>query len=385
MSELSETAEATRVQHQPSGDVSETLGALPIEGDAAATENDSANHADTLSRWPVTILFWALCLLLSASGHWVYVAIRTIDRHISHDLYRSPGREIVWVGHDSLEQSVRSASARLPIVPEPYVGNLTALPLSPFWGGVGIAFAMLATIAVWSGKWICSDGLQSLVGLLAGHAIWIGVIEIGLDLGARRLGLAGALDFVGLRLAGVHGSAVLIQLSAIFLLPIFVGLAIHESNRCVVFQWFRRKLPLTKFPGASGRVGNYAARTMTQFFMTVWVCYVAVLWMADPLIGFWGHAALLTTLVAIAAATPYMIWKTLKQTTRARMLRFSVSGAVITWTGIEIASATGMIGEPWLNGSLGIGVLLVGGSAALTATSAVALSSGGRINREFVS
>jgi hypothetical protein len=52
---------------------------------------------------------------------------------------------------------------------------------------------------------------------------------------------------------------------------------LHESNRCVFFDWFRLRLPLTRRSSATGLVDNYAARTTIQFFMTVWVCYVGVL------------------------------------------------------------------------------------------------------------
>ena len=334
------------------------------------------------SQWSVVILFWALCLLLSAAGHWVYVAFRAADRSVSSELYRQPGREIVWVGHGTLDQSVERAKSKSESVLSP--NKPTALVVSPFWFAIGITFTLLAIVSVWSCQWVGDRGLQSLVGLLAGHALWIGTVEIGLDLASRRLGLVGAIDLVSGRLAGVHGTGVLIQYSVIFLLPVFVGLTLHESNRCVVFQWFRRKLPITMNAGASGRVDNYAARTAMQFFMTVWVCYVAVLWVADPLLGFWSHASLLTTLVTIVVATPYMIWKTVCQLTAANMLRYSVSGAVVTWTGIEIASATGMIYEPWLNDAATVGAILVGGCVVLTAMSATVLRGSQQTSREAI-
>ncbi|MFG0263498.1 MAG: HEAT repeat domain-containing protein [Novipirellula sp. JB048] len=86
--------------------------------------------------------------------------------------------------------------------------------------------------------------------------------------------------------------------------------------------------------------------------MTVWVCYVAVLWMADPSLSPWPHASLLVSLLAIALSTPYMIYRTTQQKSVAAMFRYSVSGAVVSWSGIEIASATGMFSEPWLSTSL---------------------------------
>ncbi|WP_145214854.1 hypothetical protein [Planctomycetes bacterium TBK1r] len=311
-------------------------------------------------------------MILSAAGHWVYVALRTVDRNVSSAIYRGSGHDIAWIGHGSLKESVdrvRSNATGSLSTDQP-----TVLPFSPFWFGVGIGFTLLAAISVWSCRWVSDTGIQSLVGLLAGHALWIGNVEIGLDLASRRLGLAAAIDVVSGRTAGVHGSGALIQLSCIFLLPILIGLTFHDSNRCVVFQWFRRRLPISNSASPSGRIDNYAPRTMIQFFMTVWVCYVAVLWMADPSLGFLSHVALLMTLVAIAIATPYMIWKSVSQTTPARMLRYSVSGAVVTWTGIEIASATGMMSEPWLRESATSGVIFVGGSVLLTAMSAAALA-----------
>lgn len=319
------------------------------------------------------ILFWMMCLILSAAGHWVYVALRTVDRNISSEIYRGSGHEIVWVGHGSFEELVDRVRSNATVSLS--TGKPTVLPFSPFWFGVGIGFTLIATVSVWLCRWVSDTGIQSLVGLLAGHALWIGTVEIGLDLASRRLGLAGGIDVVSGRAAGVHGSGVLIQLSCIFLLPVLIGLTFHESNRCVVFQWFRRHLPISKGGSPSGRIDNYAPRTMIQFFMTVWVCYVGVLWMADSSLGSLSHVALLLTLAAIAIATPYMIWKTISQTTPARMLRYSVSGAVITWTGIEIASATGMMNEPWLSQSVSGGLIFVGGGILLTAMSVGAVVS----------
>lgn len=379
MSTISDSIDADFDSSSNIDNVNETRDSKGMEAEKETTSRGS----DAVSRWSSAILFWAICLLLSAAGHWVYVAIRTIDRTVSSEVYQAPGREIVWLGHGSLEQSVDSAKSRLAA--QSRLDQTTALPFSAFWFVVGFGFMLLATVSVWSFRWVSNGGIQSLVGLLAGHALWIGVVEIGLDLASRRLGLAGAIDVVGGRPAGVHGSSILIQLSGIFLVPIFIGLAFHESNRCVVFQWFRKRLPITTNASPSGRIDNYAARTMMQFFMTVWVCYVAVLWMADPWLGSWGHVALLGTLVCIVVATPYMIWKTVCQTTRARMLRYSVSGAVITWTGIEIASATGMFREPWLDESVTVGIVLVGGSVLLTVMSAVALGRIQWIRREAFS
>jgi hypothetical protein len=189
---------------------------------------------------------------------------------------------------------------------------------------------------------------------------------MGLDSAGRHLGLAGALEVIHDRIVGVHGAGILIQLSVVFLVPILIGLTLHESNRCVLFNWFRLKLPLMRRRQATGLVDNYAARTAIQFFMTVWVCYVGVLWMADPTFATIGQPLLLALFAIIVAATPYMIWRTAQQASAAQMLRYSVSGAVVTWTGIEIAAAMRLFHEPWLNDSFFIGVVAIGSSAVLT-------------------
>lgn len=315
--------------------------------------------------------------MLSALGHWVYVSLRSIDRTVSTVTYRSPGSELVWVGHGVLEDSIQRAQQRWPtkeLVTNVEIDTLSVLPVSSFWLTLGCAFTFAAAIMVWSAGWTRSHAIQSLIGLMAGHALWFGAVEIGLDLVSRRLGLAGSLDLVGGRVVGVHGTGILIQCSIVFLAPVLIGLTLHESNRCVVFQWFRRIFPLTVNTGASGKVDNYAARTMTQYFMTVWVCYVAVLWMADPQFEGWRQTMLLLSLGAIVVATPYMVWKTTYQKSRGQMLRYSVSGAVVTWTGIEIASAMGMFAEPWLNESPIVGVCLISTSLALTFIAVALLS-----------
>lgn len=310
------------------------------------------------------LCFWALCLTLSAAGHWVYVATRSLDRVVSADIYRTPGRAIVWVGHGSLAQAQQhvlgsDTASSGPSLP-------TVLPVSPFWLASAAAFTVFAALLAWSGRWIFDNGIQSLVGLFAGHALWLGAIEIGLDNAGRRLGLAGSLDTVNGTVVGVHSAGILIQLSLVFLIPVLIGLTLHESNRCVVFKWFRLRLPLTRHSSATGLVDNYAARTTIQFFMTVWVCYVGVLWIADPTFASIGQPLLLAVFVVIVGATPYMMWRTARQASRGQMLRYSVSGAVVTWTGIEIAAAMRLFSEPWLNDSLLSGAVLVGISIVLT-------------------
>lgn len=306
--------------------------------------------------WYTTILFWALALLLSAGGHRLFIALRTLDQHVSSSVYQQAGQSANWVGHATAEQSLerylQSDPRFVEAIQSNTIADLCTLPVSPFWAGLGGLLTIAAAVAVWAGRWIPNNGLQSLVGALAGHAIWIGAVEVGLDTAGRKLGLAGALSVVENRIVGVHGAGVLIQWSALFLVPVMIGLTLHESNRCVIFRWLRERLPLTRSVAASGRVENYAARTLIQFFMTVWVCYAAVLWMADQSVSPWPHATLLISLLAIALGTPYMIYRTTRQRSAAAMFRYSVSGAVLSWSGIEIASATGMFSEPWLSTSV---------------------------------
>ena len=311
----------------------------------------------------VASVFWMLCLTLTAAGHRLYKATVAVDRTVSAETYTAAGSPLVWVGHGSLEQ-VRQrvvADGSLP------TAQLHALPNSRFWLAAGAGFTLLAALMAWSGRWVADSGFQSLIGLFAGHFLWLGAIELGLDAAGRRLGLAGSLDVVGDQVVGTHSAGMLIQLSGVFLVPVLIGLTLHESNRCVLFQWFRRRLPIVKTPAASGRVENYAARTTMQYFMTVWFCYVGVLWLADPRLGQVGEMALLGTMLGIFAATPYMIWRTTRQPSRAQALRYSVSGAVVTWTAIEIAAALRYFEEPWLSHSLSSGAVLLGLSLLLTA------------------
>jgi hypothetical protein len=72
-------------------------------------------------------------------------------------------------------------------------------------------------------------------------------------------------------------------------------------------------------------------------------------------------------MLVIFAATPYMIWRTAKQGRKSQSLRYGVSGAVVTWTAIEIAAAMKFFNEPWLDTSLSSGVILLGLTVVLTA------------------
>lgn len=343
------------------------------------TDTDTAQDSDVLAARPrstfteqtfrsrllIACVFWILCLTLSAAGHRLYKAIVVLDRQVSSNEYRTKGVPLVWVGYGTVEDSYKRVTGAGQ--PE---GELHVLPTSRFWLGTALFLSVVAGVMAWSGRWIGNNGIQSLVGLFAGHLLWLGTIELGLDAAGRRLGLAASLEVVGGRAVGTHGAGTLIQLSVVFLIPVLIGLTMHESNRCAVFHWLRTRLPIVRRPSPSGRVDNYAARTATQFFMTVWFCYVSVLWLADPLAGSFGGLGLLCILLAIIVATPYMIWRTARQPSVAQGLRYSVSGAVIAWTAIEIAASLHLFREPWLSTSFSSGVALLGLSLALTGLAA---------------
>lgn len=354
------------------------MGNQPLGTDIARDSNSSKPSPRSTfagqtwrSRLLIACVFWLLCLTLSAAGHRLYKAIVVLDRHISTNEYQTNGVPLVWVGYGTIEDSYQRI-----------VGNwqseveLHVLPNSRFWLGTALFLSVVGGVLAWSGRWIANNGIQSLVGLFAGHLLWLGTIELGLDAAGRHLGLAASLEIIEGRAVGTHAAGTLIQLSVVFLVPLLIGLTMHESNRCAVFHWFRLRLPIVRRPSPSGRVENYAARTAIQLFMTVWFCYVSVLWLADPLAGSFGGIGLLLMLLAIVVATPYMIWRTARQSSVAQALRYSVSGAVVAWTAIEIAASMQLFHEPWLSTSLSSGSVLLGLSLVLTALAARFLHTG---------
>jgi len=337
------------------------------EPSSTAREQGSSTIAGRLA---VACLFWTLCLTLTAAGHRLYKATAQLDRVVSSERYKEEGAPLVWVGHGDVADAIeRSASD----VGQVNIAKLTVLPNSVFLVSAAAGYTLLAGILIWSGRWMSNNGIQSLAGVFAGHFLWLGAIEFGLAAAGRRLGLAGSIDTVGGRVVGTHGGGILIQLSVVFLAPVLVGLTFHESNRCVFFQWFRRRLPILRTPTANGRVENYVARTAIQYFMTVWFCYVSVLWMADSRLGNVGPFALLSTLVLISAVTPYMIWRTARQPSDAQAFRYSVSGAVVTWTAVEIAAAMQFFHEPWLSKSVESAVVWLAMSVLFTVLAALML------------
>ncbi len=340
----------------------------PADSESSQTEEHAtapraADSQAVGARLLTGCLFWGLCLTLTAAGHRLYKATVSVDRHISRTQYERDGAPLVWVGHGTAEHAMsRIAGGQTGETDL----QLHVQPVSTFLVAAILGFTLLAALMAWSGRRIEDNGMQSLIGLFGGHFLWLGAVEFGLDAVGRRIGLAGALDVVSGRIVGTHGGGILIQMSAVFLIPVLIGLTMHESNRCAIFQWFRRRLPLTRHAAASGRVDNYAARTTIQYFMTVWFCYVSVLWLADPMLGRIGEFTLLAVMLVIFAATPYMLWRTACQPGRAQALRYSVSGAIVTWTGIEIAASMKFFDEPWLNNSALSGLILLGLTIALT-------------------
>ena len=221
------------------------------------------SHFRTVAvRLPVACLFWLLCLTLTAAGHRLYKATVTADRAISADRYRADGAPLVWVGHGAVEE----ARTRVDGQKDAAAAAVHTLPNSFFWLGSAALFTALGGLMVWSGRWIENGGLQSLVGLFAGHFLWLGAVEFGLDAVGRRLGLAGSMEMVGGKVVGTHGAGILIQMSVVFLVPVFIGLTFHESNRCAVFQWFRRRLPIVSYTGCQWPGGELCGQDSHAVF-----------------------------------------------------------------------------------------------------------------------
>lgn len=307
-------------------------------------------------------LFLGFVLAWLAGAHMKGVLLGRWDRSWSEHVYSRPGEEAKLLGRRSAMESLAGLVDRLPpdrgrdVAVETLAAwreqgraSLTTLPISSFLiAGVAAQLGVGLSLLFWT-RSLSSDAAQSLVGMLAGSLIWASAGEWGLDAAARRLGLASWLTITGGRVAGVHGHFALLKASWPLLLMVLVYLQFLEANRCPLFVWFRRRLPIMRGAVATGRIENYGPRTAFQYVMIVWTCYVAVLWSMDESLGGRRGPLAWGVLAGVLVGAAYLLPRLLRKRGTGDALRYAIGTGLLAWNAIEIAGAQGLLHEPWLD------------------------------------
>lgn len=283
-----------------------------------------------------------------AAAHLLMVAVNTFDERFSATRYQSAGIEARWLGDAPLSEEIdalqrRSGSLAAAIPSQP----LRMLPVSPFLVVAAAALIVFGFALLLISRRVRSDTLQTIVGVFAGLSIWTGGVEYGLVIASRTLGIAKSVASYEGRIVGCFGEYVLLKHTWGILVVVCAYLLFLESNRCPVFLWFRRRLPLMRGAVACGRVENYAPRVAFEYVTITWTFYVLLLWAYDPVV--FGVRGVLTHALFFGSfgVTGWLVVKLCRQRGHGPALRYAIGVAIVAWTPVEIAAKWRLFEQPW--------------------------------------
>ena len=342
-------------------------------GSAALTLGRRSRPGASLVR---TVLAFFFVFATLAAGHLLMVAINTLDRACSRDIYAHQGIEGRWFGDRTMLASLQILHPRLSTdtdraITAEAIRNLAAgdtlrfdmLAVSPFLVEVtfGLILAGLGLLIV--SRRFRSDAAQTVIGVFAGLLLWTGAAEYGLMLASRVLGVAKSFNCQGSRIVGVHGEYVLLKHTWGLIILVGAYLLFLETNRCPFFLWLRRRLRLMRGAVATGRIDNYTPRTAFQYITIMWLFYVLLLWAYDD--GVFGVHSWFTHAVFFGsfASTGYLLLRLYRQHSLGGAIRYAIGTAIICWNTVEIAAKWGLFREPWLILSPATAVVFFGGTA----------------------
>lgn len=292
-----------------------------------------------------------------AAAHLLMAALNAADYAISAESYGRVGAEARWFGEDPLLaecerlQVQGSGPAQARVADTASFGNtitLHMLPISSFLVVATVGLIVVGMGLLLVSRWISRDGLQSIFGVFGGLLIWTGAVEYGLMIASRLLGIAKSVDVHAERLIGTLGEYVLLKHTWGLLVLVWAYLLFLESNRCNLFLWFRRRLPLMRGNIANGRTDNYAPRTAFEYVTVVWTFYVLLLWAYDESV-FGVHSLFTHALFFGSLATGgYLLLRLYRQTSIGPAIRYAIPTAIVCWTPVEIAAKWDLFTEPWL-------------------------------------
>ena len=206
------------------------------------------------------------------------------------------------------------------------------------WGAFGLFIIGVALLACT--RWTRSSAWQSFLGAFAGVLLWTGAVEYGLLYGATALGIA--------EVNGTAGEYQLMMHTWSFLLLLLLYLVVHESVRCNLFIWLRRKLRLTRKVAITGTVTNYGPRTAFEMASILWFFYVLLLLLYDEQLVGVRHPLTYATLVLSLAGGMYLFYKLIRINDMGHAIRYAIPTVIVIWNVVEITAKWGLYEEPWI-------------------------------------
>ena len=213
--------------------------------------------------------------------------------------------------------------------------------------------AIVGILALYSTRWMKSDGWQSFFGCLAGLSVWF-AFEYSLMYGGHDMGVTYTWN-------GSYPEYRLMKWTYMIFIIVFLYLLYQESVRCNLIFYLRRKLRLMRGAIATGKIDNYGPRTFFEYVMVTWAFYVLLMIGYDEnLFGMYSWYIYTLFFVSFSLFF-YLTYKLLGYDRFGANLRYAIPTVTILWNDVEVLSKWGMLKEPWVHINWPIMSVIIGG------------------------
>jgi len=237
------------------------------------------------------------------------------------------------------------------------IGHIVMVLIEKYCPGIKYDFAWACAItgilALYSTRFMKSDGWQSFIGCMAGLCVWF-AWEYSLMYGGHDLGITYTWN-------GSYPEYRMMKWTYMMLLMVFLYLLFQESVRCNFIFYLRKKLRLMRGAIATGKVDNYGPRTFFEYIMVTWTFYVLLMIGYDEVL--FGAYSWFTYILFFASFSVffYLTYKLLGYDRFGANLRFAIPTVTILWNDVEILAKWGMLKEPWVHINWPIMSVIIGG------------------------
>ncbi len=224
------------------------------------------------------------------------------------------------------------------ILMEKGLGHEYIYPAAVIMGFVGLIFLIIGYLST-------KETAATFWGLFAGLFIWTGWVEFAFVYYANRYGIPPLME---------NGEIVtkpeylLMPSSLPFLAIFFTYYFLGSKTGCTFFNWFQRKLKISKIKNYQPANRSIALTTMMELIMLLWTFYMLLLFAYDK--NFFGDRHFFTYIVAFGSLF-WSIWlfvKLIKKENFAYALRYAIPTVIIFWNFVEILGRWDFFKEIWV-------------------------------------
>jgi hypothetical protein len=209
-----------------------------------------------------------------------------------------------------------------------------------------IILGLVGLILLLIGVLTNNETKSTFLGLFAGLFVWAGWIEFAFVYYANRFGVE-PLMFNG---EIITKPEYLIMPSsigfwAIFIINYFFG----TKTGCHFFNWFQKKMKLSKQIEFKPVNKNKAVVTFTELILILWTFYLILLFAYDE--NFFGEKHIVTYIIAFASLfwSAILFVRLLKIKILAYSVRYAIPTVIIFWNFIEILGRWNFFMEIWID------------------------------------